>query len=186
MIEGTGRMRIDDDDPLTLAPLSTVLVEPDTVRQVFNDTAEDALWLVVGTPPELANTLEMSAELLAFDVSRRPARAAAGAHRRLSARKPGHARAGTLDDGVAEADRDDHDDHGDGDNCEQCKSDVRDVHDKPPGWFRHSSSRDRLLAPRSEGGAPRTPTPGRPVKDVVVDELTNSPAPAPAPTMNHR
>jgi quercetin dioxygenase-like cupin family protein len=66
VLEGTGRMRIEDDDPLTLAPLSTVLVEPDTVRQVFNDTDEDALWLVVGTPPELANTLEMSAEQLAF------------------------------------------------------------------------------------------------------------------------
>ena len=66
VIEGIGRMRIDDDDPLTLAPHSTVLVEPDTVRQIFNDTADDALWLVVGTPPELANTLEMSDELLAF------------------------------------------------------------------------------------------------------------------------
>ena len=43
-----------------------MLVEPDTVRQIFNDTAEDALWLVVGTPPELANTLEMTDELLAF------------------------------------------------------------------------------------------------------------------------
>jgi quercetin dioxygenase-like cupin family protein len=66
VLEGTGRIRIEGDDPLTLAPLSTVLVEPDTVRQVFNDTSEDALWLVVGTPPELANTLEMSDELLAF------------------------------------------------------------------------------------------------------------------------
>lgn len=65
VLEGTGRMRIEDDDPLTLAPLSTVLVEPDTVRQVFNDTAQDALWLVVGTPPELANTLEMTPEQLA-------------------------------------------------------------------------------------------------------------------------
>ena len=35
------------------------------MRQVFNDTDEDALWLVVGTPPELANTLEMTAEQLA-------------------------------------------------------------------------------------------------------------------------
>ena len=66
VIEGIGRMRIEDEDPLTLAPHSTVLVEPDTVRQIFNDTAEDALWLVVGTPPELANTLEMTDELLAF------------------------------------------------------------------------------------------------------------------------
>ena len=68
VIEGTGRMRIGADDgvaPLTLAPLSSVLVEPDEVRQVFNDTDADALWLVVGTPPELANTLEMTAEQLA-------------------------------------------------------------------------------------------------------------------------
>ncbi len=65
VLEGTGRMRIDDDEPLTLAPRSCVLVDPDTVRQVFNDTAERALWLVVGTPPEPANTLEMTAEQLA-------------------------------------------------------------------------------------------------------------------------
>lgn len=65
VVEGTGRMRIDDDPPLTLAPLSTVLVEPDSVRQVFNDTGESALWLVVGTPRELANTLEMTPEQLA-------------------------------------------------------------------------------------------------------------------------
>ncbi len=66
VLEGTGRMRIGDDDPLTLAPLSSVLVEPGDVRQVFNDTGADALWLVVGTPPELANTLEMTPELLAL------------------------------------------------------------------------------------------------------------------------
>ena len=65
VVEGTGRMRIDGDEPLTLAPQSTVLVEPDSVRQVFNDTDASALWLVVGTPPELANTLEMTAQQLA-------------------------------------------------------------------------------------------------------------------------
>jgi len=65
VLEGTGRIRIDDDEPLTLAPQSTVLVEPETVRQVFNDTDARALWLVVGTPPEPANTLEMTAEQLA-------------------------------------------------------------------------------------------------------------------------
>ena len=36
------------------------------MRQVFNDTDADALWLVVGAPPEVANTLEMSEETLAF------------------------------------------------------------------------------------------------------------------------
>ena len=67
VLEGTGRMRIGDEpEPLTLEPRSCVLVDPDTVRQVFNDTDADVLWLVVGTPPELANTLEMTAEQLAL------------------------------------------------------------------------------------------------------------------------
>jgi quercetin dioxygenase-like cupin family protein len=65
VLEGTGRMRIGDELH-TLAPLSSVLVEPDVVRQVFNDGDEDALWLVVGAPPGPANTLEMSPATLAF------------------------------------------------------------------------------------------------------------------------
>lgn len=65
VIEGTGRMRVADE-LLTLPRLSAVLVEPDTVRQVFNDTAAQVLWLVVGTPAEAANTLEMTPEQLAL------------------------------------------------------------------------------------------------------------------------
>jgi quercetin dioxygenase-like cupin family protein len=61
---GRGRMRVDDD-LLTLGPLDTVLVEPDSVRQVFNDTAADQLWFVAGAPLEVANTLEMTPEQLA-------------------------------------------------------------------------------------------------------------------------
>jgi uncharacterized cupin superfamily protein len=64
VLEGTGRMRIADE-VLTLPPLSAVLVEPRTVRQPFNDTDADALWLVVGVPAEAANTLEMTPEQLA-------------------------------------------------------------------------------------------------------------------------
>jgi quercetin dioxygenase-like cupin family protein len=64
VLEGTGRMRVGDQ-ALTLAPLSAVLVEPATVRQVFNDTDADALWLVVGAPAETANTLEMTPQELA-------------------------------------------------------------------------------------------------------------------------
>ena len=64
VLEGTGRIRIGDE-PHSLAPLSSLLVAPDEVRQIFNDTDEDALWLVVGTPRELANTLEMTPEQLA-------------------------------------------------------------------------------------------------------------------------
>jgi quercetin dioxygenase-like cupin family protein len=64
VLEGTGRVRVGEA-LLTLAPLSALLVEPRTTRQVFNDTETDALWLVVGAPPEAANTLEMSPEQLA-------------------------------------------------------------------------------------------------------------------------
>jgi quercetin dioxygenase-like cupin family protein len=64
LLEGTGRVRVDGE-LLTLAPLSALLVEPRTIRQVFNDTDADALWLVVGVPREGANTLEMTPEALA-------------------------------------------------------------------------------------------------------------------------
>lgn len=64
VLEGIGRIRIEDE-LLTLEPLSALLVEPRTVRQVFNDTEADALWLVVGAPPEPANTLEMTDSQLA-------------------------------------------------------------------------------------------------------------------------
>jgi quercetin dioxygenase-like cupin family protein len=57
VLEGTGRVRVDDE-LLTLAPLSALLVEPESLRQVFNDTDADALWLVTGAPPERANTLQ--------------------------------------------------------------------------------------------------------------------------------
>jgi quercetin dioxygenase-like cupin family protein len=64
LLEGRGRVRIDDEEPLTLVPLDTLLIEPGSVRQLFNDTDADQLWLVVGAPPEAANTLEMSEEQL--------------------------------------------------------------------------------------------------------------------------
>ncbi len=64
VLEGTGRLRIGDD-VLTLTPLSAVLVDPEEIRQPFNDTDADQLWLVVGTPVEAANTLEMTEEQLA-------------------------------------------------------------------------------------------------------------------------
>jgi uncharacterized cupin superfamily protein len=63
VLEGTGRVRVDDE-LLTLSPLSSLLVEPDSLRQVFNDTDADALWLIVGAPAEAANTLAMTPELI--------------------------------------------------------------------------------------------------------------------------
>jgi quercetin dioxygenase-like cupin family protein len=65
VLEGTGRLRVADE-LLTLEPLSAVLVQPDVVRQPFNDTDADQLWLVVGAPKEAANTLEMTEEDLAW------------------------------------------------------------------------------------------------------------------------
>jgi quercetin dioxygenase-like cupin family protein len=64
LLEGTGRMRVGEELITLEEPLSAVLVEPDSVRQVFNDTAADALWLVAGAPGEPANTLEMTEEQL--------------------------------------------------------------------------------------------------------------------------
>ena len=63
LLEGRGRVRVDDEVH-ELAPLDALLVEPRSVRQLFNDTDEEALWLAVGAPPELANTLEMSEDQL--------------------------------------------------------------------------------------------------------------------------
>lgn len=64
VLEGTGRIRVDGE-LLTLTPLSAIEIQPAAVRQVFNDTGEDALWFVAGTPPEGANTLEMTPEEIA-------------------------------------------------------------------------------------------------------------------------
>jgi uncharacterized cupin superfamily protein len=63
LLEGSGRVRLGEE-VLTLERLDTLLVEPTSTRQLFNDTEADQLWLVVGAPPEAANTLEMSEETL--------------------------------------------------------------------------------------------------------------------------
>jgi hypothetical protein len=65
LLEGKGKIRVGED-LLTLEPLGSVLVEPDEIRQVFNDTDGDQLWLIAGAPREGANTLEMSADKLAW------------------------------------------------------------------------------------------------------------------------
>ena len=65
LLEGTGRLRVAGE-LLTLEPHDAVFVEPDTLRQPFNDTVADQLWLVVGAPAEPANTLEMSEEDIAY------------------------------------------------------------------------------------------------------------------------
>jgi quercetin dioxygenase-like cupin family protein len=65
VLEGTGRVRVDGE-VLTLDPLSALLVEPAHVRQLFNDTEADVLWLIVSAPREgVTSTLEMTEEQLA-------------------------------------------------------------------------------------------------------------------------
>ncbi|WP_404423724.1 cupin domain-containing protein [Nibricoccus sp. IMCC34717] len=52
VLEGTGRIRISDTT-LTVPRHGGVLVGPDQLRQVFNDTEADTLWLIIGAPEEL-------------------------------------------------------------------------------------------------------------------------------------
>ncbi len=52
VLEGTGRLRVGNET-LTVPKYGGVLVEPDQLRQVFNDTDEEVLWLIIGGPEEL-------------------------------------------------------------------------------------------------------------------------------------
>jgi mannose-6-phosphate isomerase-like protein (cupin superfamily) len=49
VVEGTGRMRIGEDT-LTIPRLGGVLVGPSLVRQIFNDSDGEVLWLIIGSP----------------------------------------------------------------------------------------------------------------------------------------
>jgi mannose-6-phosphate isomerase-like protein (cupin superfamily) len=49
VVEGTGRMRIDDET-ITVPKHGGVLVGPERLRQVFNDTDVEVLWLIIGAP----------------------------------------------------------------------------------------------------------------------------------------
>jgi len=52
VLEGTGRMRVGEET-LTVPKYGGVMVGPDQLRQVFNDTEEEVLWLIIGAPEEL-------------------------------------------------------------------------------------------------------------------------------------
>lgn len=51
VLEGTGRMRVGDAT-LTIPKYGAVLVGPESMRQIFNDTDSDTLWLIVGAPEQ--------------------------------------------------------------------------------------------------------------------------------------
>lgn len=66
LLEGRGRVRVDGE-LLEMERLDALLIEPPSVRQLFNDTDADQLWLVVGAPrEEITSTLEMTEEQLAW------------------------------------------------------------------------------------------------------------------------
>ena len=52
VLEGVGRIRVGDET-LTVPKHGGVLVGPDQLLQVFNDTETDVLWPIVGGPEEL-------------------------------------------------------------------------------------------------------------------------------------
>ena len=52
VLEGVGRLRVGDET-LTVPKYGGVLVGPEQLRQVFNDTDTEVLWLIVGAPEEL-------------------------------------------------------------------------------------------------------------------------------------
>lgn len=52
VLEGTGRMRVDGQT-LTIPKHGGVWVGPESLRQVFNDTEQETLWLIVSGPEEL-------------------------------------------------------------------------------------------------------------------------------------
>jgi mannose-6-phosphate isomerase-like protein (cupin superfamily) len=51
VVEGLGRIRVGDET-LTVPKYGGVLVGPEQLRQVFNDTDSEVLWLIVGAPEE--------------------------------------------------------------------------------------------------------------------------------------
>ena len=62
VLEGEGRIRIDGET-VTVPKHGGVMVGPKCLRQVFNDTDTDVLWLIVGAPEletEPGQALDMS------------------------------------------------------------------------------------------------------------------------------
>ncbi len=51
LLEGVGRIRIGDET-VTIPRYGSVLAAPHLLRQVFNDTDDEALWLIVAAPQE--------------------------------------------------------------------------------------------------------------------------------------
>jgi len=67
VVEGVGRMRVGDET-LTVPRYGGVLVGPRLLRQVFNDTESDVLWLIVGAPEAELEPHERNDKMLFYPV----------------------------------------------------------------------------------------------------------------------
>ena len=65
MLEGVGRLRVGDET-LTVPKHGGVHVGPNVLRQVFNDTESEVLWLIVGAPEEVELLPGSTADKSAF------------------------------------------------------------------------------------------------------------------------
>ena len=67
VVEGVGRIRIGDKT-LTVPKCGGVLVGPEQLRQVFNDTETEVLWLVTGAPEKELEASETLDQKLLYPV----------------------------------------------------------------------------------------------------------------------
>jgi mannose-6-phosphate isomerase-like protein (cupin superfamily) len=65
VLEGVGRLRIGEAT-VTVPKYGGVLVGPGELRQVFNDTDDDVLWLITGAPEEPEAKFGTNADLSQF------------------------------------------------------------------------------------------------------------------------
>ena len=67
VVEGVGRIRVGEET-LTVPQHGGILVGPELLRQVFNDTASEVLWLIVGAPEAELESHEASDKSLFYPV----------------------------------------------------------------------------------------------------------------------
>ena len=67
VVEGAGRIRVGEET-LTVPQHGGVLVGPQLLRQVFNDTEAEVLWLIVGAPEAEFEPQEVSDMSLIYPV----------------------------------------------------------------------------------------------------------------------
>jgi mannose-6-phosphate isomerase-like protein (cupin superfamily) len=67
VVEGVGRIRVGEE-MLTVPQHGGILVGPQLLRQVFNDTESEVLWLIVGAPEAELEPHEVSDQSLFYPV----------------------------------------------------------------------------------------------------------------------